>query len=94
MIFHQNPCFFFVSESPPIPHPIMRSEAPLFQVLSNRRLRPSGVDAVVIQNDDFWLDMGVSKNRGIPKSSILIGFSIINHPFWGTPNFWKHPYIG
>ena len=19
-------------------------------------------------------------------------FSIISHPFWGTPNFWKHPY--
>ena len=35
--------------------------------------------------------VGVSKNNGIPKSSILIGFSIINHPFWGTPNFWKHP---
>ena len=34
----------------------------------------------------FW-DMGVSKNRGTPKSSILIGFSIINHPFWGTPIF-------
>ena len=29
--------------------------------------------------------MGVSKNNGTPKSSILIGFSIINHPFWGTP---------
>ena len=29
--------------------------------------------------------MGVSKNRGTPKSSILIRFSIINHPFWGTP---------
>ena len=29
--------------------------------------------------------MGVSKNNGIPKS--LIGFSIINHPFWGTPLF-------
>ncbi len=28
--------------------------------------------------------MGVSKNNGTPKSSILIGFSIINHPFWGT----------
>ena len=28
---------------------------------------------------------------GTPKSSILIGFSIINHPFLGTPNFWKHP---
>ena len=27
-----------------------------------------------------------------PKSSILIGFSIINHPFWGYPYFWKHPY--
>ena len=29
--------------------------------------------------------MGVSKNSGTPKSSILMGFSIINHPFWGTP---------
>ena len=28
--------------------------------------------------------MGVSKNSGTPKSSILIGFSLINHPFWGT----------
>ena len=37
--------------------------------------------------------MGVSKNRGAPKSSILIGFSIINHPFWGTPIFWKHPNV-
>ena len=31
--------------------------------------------------------VGVSKNRGTPKSSIWIGFSIINHPFWGTPIF-------
>ena len=31
--------------------------------------------------------MGVSKNSGTPKSSILIGFSIIHHPFWGTPIF-------
>ena len=37
--------------------------------------------------------MGVSKNRGTPKSSILIGFFIINHPFWGfSPYFWKHPH--
>ena len=28
-----------------------------------------------------------------PKSSILIGFSTINHPFWGTIIFWKHPYV-
>ena len=34
-----------------------------------------------------WFHMGVSKNRGTSKSSILIGFSIINHPFWGTPIF-------
>ena len=31
--------------------------------------------------------MDVSANRHTPKSSILIGFSIINHPFWGTPIF-------
>ena len=31
--------------------------------------------------------LGVSKNDGTPKSSILIGFSIINHTFWGTPSF-------
>ena len=39
--------------------------------------------------------MDVSKNSGTPKSSILIGFSILNHPFWGNgySYFWKHPYI-
>ena len=38
----------------------------------------------------IWLPsfyIGVSKNSGTPKSSILIGFSLINHPFWGTPIF-------
>jgi len=34
-----------------------------------------------------WNSCAVSKNDGTPKSSILIGFSIINHPFWGTPIF-------
>ncbi len=38
--------------------------------------------------------MGVSKNWGTPKSSILIEFSLINHPFWGTPIFGNtHIYI-
>ena len=32
-------------------------------------------------------DLDVSENSGTPKSSILIEFSIINHPFWGTPIF-------
>ena len=31
--------------------------------------------------------LDVSENSGTPKSSILIRFSIINHPFWGTPFF-------
>ena len=31
-----------------------------------------------------WHHTDVSKNSGTPKSSILIGFSIVNHPFWGT----------
>ena len=31
--------------------------------------------------------MDVSENRGTPKSSIFIGFSIINHPFWDTTIF-------
>ena len=39
----------------------------------------------VEENDD--VDMGVSENSGTPKSSISIGISIINHPFWGTPIF-------
>ena len=34
-----------------------------------------------------WQQLDVSKNSGTLKSSILIGFSIINHPFWGTPIF-------
>ena len=44
--------------------------------------------------------MDVLKYSGIPKSSILIGFSIINHPFWGTPifgniqmNHWQGSYL-
>ena len=42
--------------------------------------------------------MGVSENGGTPKSSNVIGISIINHPFWGTPIFGnthmkhKHPF--
>ena len=34
--------------------------------------------------------MDVSENNGTPKSSILIGFSIINHPF-GVPQFLETP---
>ena len=34
-----------------------------------------------------YMNMGVSKKSGTPKSSILIGFSIRNHPFWSTTIF-------
>ena len=37
--------------------------------------------------------MGVSKNNGTPKSSILIAFSIISHPFWGPTSIFGSIYI-
>ena len=45
------------------------------------------------QNLIIFVDMGVSEIMGTPKSSILIGFSIINHRFLGYRYFWKHPYL-
>ena len=42
---------------------------------------------IISINNGIYVYMGVSENNGTPKSSILIGFSIINHPFWGTPIF-------
>ena len=38
--------------------------------------------------------MGGSINGVTPKLFILMGFSLINHPFWGTPNlpFVETPY--
>ena len=36
----------------------------------------------------MWMLPKISKNNGTPKSSILIGFSIINHPlFLETPTY-------
>ena len=61
--------------------------------LLKRKKRGKCVHNPPFANPDLFLrfvrlkDMGVSKNSGTPKSSILIGFSIINHPFWGTPIF-------
>ena len=44
-------------------------------------------------NHQHWHHMGVSLNGGTPRSSILIGFSIINHPFCGT-TILGNPHIG
>ena len=58
--------------------------------LDARRLQVKLLSKVIIR-------MGVSKNNGIPKSSILIRCSIINHPFWGTTivgNPWMNKLVG
>ena len=52
---------------------------------SEIRLTPVEVGSLSHYFTKVVLD--VSENSGTPKSSILIGFSIINHPFWGTPYF-------
>ena len=46
---------------------------------TNQRLIPES-----FKQKSIWM---FPKNRGTPKSSILIGFSIINHPFWGSSIF-------
>ena len=46
---------------------------------------------VIYKTNHLSIQMRVSKNRCTPKSSILMWFSIINHPFWGSLFFWKHP---
>ncbi len=77
------------------PGDFLRAETVLFladfQVLPAECLLRGGRGAGVESKKRFgaaatniW---GVSKNRGTPKSSILMGFSIVNHPFWGTPIF-------
>ena len=38
----------------------------------------------MIHRIQIFVYMDVSENSGTPKSSILMGFSIINHPFLGT----------
>ena len=47
----------------------------------------------VISSIHVYIYMGVSVNGGTPKSSILIGISIRNHPFWRVLYCWKHIYI-
>ena len=44
-----------------------------------------GIQICSYVNKYIYIYRDVSENSGTPKSSILIGFSIINHPFWGTP---------
>ena len=45
----------------------------------------------VLSHSWIILDYLVSWNRGTPKSSILIGFSLINHPFGSNPMAMESP---
>ncbi len=62
--------------------PILKHLEPLVVDVNWRKCQPNIASLISIHH------MGVSKNRGTPKSSIFIGVSITNHPFWGpTPIF-------
>ena len=52
-------------------------------------------ERIVFQPSIFRCNLGVSKNNGTPKSSILIGFSIIFTIHFGgkIPSIWKHPFV-
>ena len=41
---------------------------------------------------DCNIDLVASWNRGTHKSSVLMVFSTINHPYWGYPYLWKPPF--
>ena len=44
------------------------------------------------QSHKKYKNMGVSKNRGTPKSSILTKFPLFSPSILGYPYFWKHPH--
>ena len=67
---------------------------PIIISSSKRIPQNKGGSAILPFESRRFFHLGVSKNRGTPKSSILIGFSIINHPFWGTPTFGKTHFHG
>ena len=62
---------------------------------SQRNPAPFRIDLTLGHVTTTSTDVGVSKNNGTPKSSILIGFSIINYKpsILEYPYFWKHPCI-
>ena len=63
--------------------PLSRKASRLFK--PNRAVLKNKIDPKVPEIKRFLSQMGVSVNGGTPRSSISIGFSIMNHPFWGTP---------
>ena len=66
-------------------HPSLYHPSQKIPMTWQRLIRPAAGMPNVGREKWRWQHMDVSENRGTPKSSVLIGFSIINHPFWGTP---------
>ena len=64
---------------------IAEADVILFHLLEPRRIGWNKNTQKASLKINTYLD--VSENSGTPKSSILIGFSTINNPFWGTPIF-------
>ena len=63
----------------------------LNEVIPPGCLRKMSWEWLILRHQSSWM---FPKIMGFPpKSSILIGFSIIDHQFWGTHYFWKHPHI-
>ena len=80
-VFYQSPILHATNESTDLSFDQAREEevarrAEEEKAVEGDKLWPAGKD-----------HMGVSVNGGTSKSSILIGFSILNHPFWSTPIF-------
>ena len=80
----------FLKTSPPTK---MRSEVLPHKPARQREGCPStngrclDLESCELQNVKCEIASRTVGYMGTPKSSILIGFSIINHPFWGTPIF-------
>ena len=53
----------------------------------------SNLCCLVVWNIFHFFHMGVSINGVTPESSILVGFSLINHPFGGT-TIYGNPQMG
>ena len=54
---------------------------------------PEGLGMSKTKKEKNWCDLGVSKNNGTPRSSILIGFSPIFTIHFGYHYFWKHSFV-
>ena len=54
--------------------------------------RVHNVKPSILRATKKYKNMGVSKNRGTPKSSILTKFPLFSPSILGYPYFWKHPH--